>query len=65
MKYEIPLDQNPMRGLTSLTIPTIYPSMVEILQRANNNFYYSKLQRNPRLLNRLRSWFSLRKQWHR
>lgn len=65
MKHKIPLDQNPMRGLTSLTIPTIYPSMAEILQRASNSFYYSKLQRHPRLLNRLRSWFSLRKQWHR
>ena len=65
IQHKIRLDQNPMRGLTSLSIPTIYPSMAEILQRSSNNFYQQKLQRNPKLLNRLRSWFSLRKNWHR
>ena len=65
IQHKIRLDQNPMRGLTSLSIPTIYPSMAEILQRSSNNFYQQKLQRNPKLLNCLRSWFSLRKNWHR
>ncbi|MGB5713950.1 MAG: NAD(P)/FAD-dependent oxidoreductase [Waterburya sp.] len=64
IKHKIRLDQNPMRGLTSLSIPNIYPSMAEILQRSGNNFYQQKLQRHPKLLNRLRSWFSLRKDWH-
>ena len=61
MQNKIRLDRNPMRGLTSLSLPTIYPSMAEILQRSFDNFYQQKLQRNPQLLNRLKSWFSLRK----
>ncbi len=65
MQHKIRLDPNPMRGLTSVSIPTIYPSMSEILLRVCNNFYQQKIQRNPQLLNRLKSWFSLRKNWHR
>lgn len=65
IEHKIRLKQNPMRGLTDLSIPFIYPSMTEILQRASHNFYQQKLERNPQLLRRLRSWFSLRKQWHR
>ena len=61
IQYKIKLDRNPMRGLTSLSIPTIYPSMAEIFHQASQSFYHQKLQRNPKLLNRLRSWFSLRK----
>lgn len=64
MEHKIKLDHNPMRGLTSLSIPTIYPTMAEILQRSSHNFYLQKLQRHPKLLNRLRSWFSVRKEWH-
>lgn len=64
MQHEIGLDPNPMRGMTSSAIPTIYPSMTEILQQASNNYYWQKLQRNPRLVKRLRTWFSLRKNWH-
>jgi len=61
MQHKMKLDTNPMRGLTSLSIPTIYPSMAEILQRSCDNFYQQKLQRNPKLVNRLKSWFSFRK----
>ena len=64
MQHNIRLDRNPMRGLTDSTIPTIYPGMAEILQQASNNYYQQKLQRNPRLVGRLRTWFSLRKDWH-
>lgn len=61
MQHKIKLDSNPMRGLTSISIPNIYPSMTEILEQAINNFYQQKIQNNPKLLNRLRAWFSLRK----
>jgi pyruvate/2-oxoglutarate dehydrogenase complex dihydrolipoamide dehydrogenase (E3) component len=61
MQHKINLDPNPMRGLTSVSIPTIYPTMSEILQQASNNFYLQKLQRNPKLLKRLQTWFSLRR----
>lgn len=61
MQHKIKLERNPMRGLTSLSLPTIYLSQSEIWQRVGNNFYQQKLQRNPGLLNRLRSWFALRK----
>jgi pyruvate/2-oxoglutarate dehydrogenase complex dihydrolipoamide dehydrogenase (E3) component len=61
MQHKIKLDSNPMRGLTSISIPTIYPSMAEILEQAINNFYQQKIQDNPKLISRLRSWFSLRK----
>lgn len=61
MQHKIKLDSNPMRGLTSLSIPTVYPSMSEILTQAANNFYRQKIQQNPKLVNRLRTWFSLRK----
>lgn len=64
IQHRIKLDSNPMRGLTSLSIPTISPSMAKILQDCCSNFYQQKLQRNPRLLNRLRDWFSIRKNWH-
>ena len=60
IQHKIKLDRNPMRGLTSLSIPTVYPSMAEILEHCSQNFYHQKL-RNPKLLNRLRSWFSIRK----
>lgn len=63
MTHKIKLDHNPMRGLTSLSIPTIYPSMAEILQRSSQNFYLQKLQRHPKLLTRLRSWFSFKRSW--
>ena len=63
IQHKIKLDRNPMRGLTSLSIPTVYPSMAEILQHCSQNFYHQKLERNPKLLNRLRSWFSIRKSW--
>ena len=63
IQHKIKLDRNPMRGLTSLSIPTVYPSMAEILEHSSQNFYHQKLGRNPKLLNRLRSWFSLRKNW--
>ena len=62
IQNKIRLDCNPMRGLTSVSIPTIYPTMSEILHQASNNFYLQKLQRHPKLLNRLRTWFSIRKQ---
>lgn len=64
IKHKIPLAQNPLRGLTTCSIPTTYPSMAEILQHLSDNFYRQKLQRNPQLLNRLRSWFSLKRSWH-
>ena len=63
IQHKIKLDSNPMKGLTS-TLATVYPSMSEIWQRAGNNFYQQKLQQ-PQLLNRLRSWHSWRKQWHK
>jgi len=61
MQQQIKLDRNPMRGLTSLSLATTYLSMSEIWQRAFNNFYRQKLQQNPKLVKRLRSWFSWRK----
>jgi pyruvate/2-oxoglutarate dehydrogenase complex dihydrolipoamide dehydrogenase (E3) component len=65
IEHKIKLKRNPMAGLTSISIPTIYPSMAEILANVANIFYWQKLQRNPKLLNRLRSWFSIRKDWHK
>ncbi len=62
MQNKIRLDPNPMRGLTRVSISTIYPTVTEILHQASNNFYLQKLQRSPKLLNRLRTWFSIRKQ---
>jgi pyruvate/2-oxoglutarate dehydrogenase complex dihydrolipoamide dehydrogenase (E3) component len=64
IQHKIKLERNPMKGLTSLSLPTIYLSQSEIWQRVWDNFYQQKLQRHPRLLNRLRSWFSFRKEWH-
>lgn len=61
MQHNIKLDRNPMRGLTNTSIPNVYPSMVEILERAIENFYQQIIQQNPKLRNRLQSWFSLRK----
>ncbi|MGL6342271.1 MAG: mercuric reductase, partial [Waterburya sp.] len=61
MQHKIRLDSNPMRGLTSVSIPTIYPTMSEILAQASNNFYLQKLQRQPKLLKRLQAWSSLRR----
>ena len=63
MQQRIKLDSNPMRGLTSLSQVTVQPSMSEIWQRAFDNFYQQKLQRNS-LRSRLQSWFSWRKEWH-
>ena len=63
MQQGIKLDLNPMRGLTSLSMP-IQPGMSEIWQRAFDNFYQQKLQGDRRLLNRLQSWFSWRKECH-
>ena len=61
MQHQIKLDLNPMQGLTSLSIPMVYSGMSEILTRAFNDFYQQKMQQNPRLINRLKTWFSLRK----
>jgi pyruvate/2-oxoglutarate dehydrogenase complex dihydrolipoamide dehydrogenase (E3) component len=61
MQHKIKLDPIPMRGLTSVSIPTIYPTMSEMLQQTSSNFYLQKLQRNPKLLKRLQAWFSLRR----
>lgn len=61
MQHKIKLDRNPMRGLTSIAIPTIYPSLAEIFDLAIANYYQQKIQDNPKLINRLRGWFSLRK----
>ncbi|MFM2314343.1 MAG: hypothetical protein RLZZ04_3619 [Cyanobacteriota bacterium] len=62
MQHQIKLERNPMKGLTSLALPSTYLSMSEIWQRVWDNYYQQKLQRHPRLLKRLRSWFSFRKQ---
>ena len=61
MQQQIKLDRNPMRGMTALSLPAIYPSMAEIITQASHNFYEQKIQQNTRLLNRLRTWFSKRK----
>ncbi|BAZ43661.1 pyridine nucleotide-disulfide oxidoreductase dimerization region [Chondrocystis sp. NIES-4102] len=61
MQHQIKLDSNPMRGLTSVSIPTIYPTMTEILHHVSNDFYQQKLQRHPNLLKRLQTWFAWRK----
>ena len=61
MQHKIKLDSNPMRGLTSITIPTVYPSLTEIFELAIANYYQQKIQDNPRLIERLRSWFALRR----
>jgi pyruvate/2-oxoglutarate dehydrogenase complex dihydrolipoamide dehydrogenase (E3) component len=65
IQHQIKLEPNPMKGLTSLALPTTYLSMSEIWQRVWDNYYQQKLQRHPRLLKRLRSWFSLRQEWQR
>jgi len=65
IQHQIKLESNPMKGLTSLSLPTIYLSESEIWQRVWNNYYQQKLQRHPQLLNRLRSWFSLRQEWQK
>ena len=61
IQHKIRLDRNPMRGLTSLSIPVVYPSMAEILENSWQNFYHQKLKRNSQILSRLKSWFSFRK----
>ena len=61
MQHKIKLDRNPMRGLTSVSIPHVYPSAAEIIDNAIADFYQQKIQENPQLLNRIRTWFSLRK----
>ena len=61
IQQKVKLDRNPMRGLTTVSIPHIYPNMAEILEQAINSFYLQKIQSNPKLLNRLISWFSWRK----
>ena len=61
MQHKIKLDRNPMRGLTTMSIPNIYPSMADILEQAIDDFYQQKIEHNPKLLNRLKTWFSLRK----
>ncbi len=61
MQQKIKLDPNPMRGLTSISLPTIYPSMSEIFTQAANDFYQQKIQDNPSLIERLRTWLSWRK----
>jgi pyruvate/2-oxoglutarate dehydrogenase complex dihydrolipoamide dehydrogenase (E3) component len=61
MQHKIKLERNPMKGLTSLALPTTYLSRSEIWQRVWDNYYQQKLQHQPRLLKRLRSWFSSRK----
>ncbi len=61
MRHKIKLDRNPMRGLTSISIPHVYPTMTEILDNAINSFYQQKIKESPKLLNRLRTWFSWRK----
>ena len=61
MQHKIKLDRNPTRGLTTVSIPYIYPDGAEILARAIDCFYQQKIQSDPKLLNRLRSWFSWRK----
>jgi pyruvate/2-oxoglutarate dehydrogenase complex dihydrolipoamide dehydrogenase (E3) component len=65
MKQKIKLDSNPMKGLTSIDFPYINPSFAEIWQQVAVNFYRQKLQRNPKLLNRLETWFNLRRDWHK
>lgn len=65
IKHKIKLENNPMKGLTSCSIPSIYPSFSTILEQASRNFYQQKLQDNPKLLNRLSTWFSLKKNWHK
>ena len=65
MQHNLRLDPNPMRGITSVSVPTVYPSMAEILDACSQSFYQQKLQGDRGLLNRLRSWFSLCKNWHR
>ena len=59
MKHNIRLDDNPLWGLTELSIPTIYPSFAEIILQASSKFYQQKLQRNPKRLNRLKIWSEL------
>ena len=61
MQHKIKLDRNPMRGLTTVSIPHIYPDIAEILEHAVNSFYLQKIKSNPKLLNRLINWFSWRK----
>ena len=61
IKHKIKLEPNPMKGLSTLTIPTIYPSLIEILNQASENFHQQKLARHPKILNGLSRWFSFRK----
>ncbi|MEO1465023.1 MAG: NAD(P)/FAD-dependent oxidoreductase [Cyanobacteria bacterium J06633_1] len=65
MQHRIRLKSNPMRGLTSLSLPTTYLSLSSIWQRVWDNFYQQKLQRNPQLSSRLQGWFTWLKKWHR
>lgn len=65
MQHQIKLESNPMRGLTSLSLPTTYLSSSEIWLRVWDNFYQQKLQRNPQLSSRLRDWFAWLKERQR
>ena len=59
MQQKIKLDANPMRGLTTTSLPVIAPSLAEILVAAQQSFYQQKLQDNPQLIKRLRTWLAL------
>ncbi len=64
MKHKIRLTNNLMKGITETEFPYIYPSFPEIWQQAATDFHRQKLQRNPKLLNWLETWFNLRRDWN-
>ncbi|MGK7895697.1 MAG: mercuric reductase, partial [Xenococcus sp. (in: cyanobacteria)] len=64
MQYKIKLNPHPRSGLLQINIPIVSPSYAEILQQVTTNFYQQKLQRDRKLLSRLESWFSWRRNWN-
>lgn len=61
MRHKIRLDRNPLRGLISVAVPNVYPSMAEVFEQAIEDFYQQKIQHDSKLWHRLQTWFSLRK----
>ena len=57
MKYNIKFSNNLMKGMTTTEIPYMSPSFAEIFSRLAHNYYLQKLQKNPKLLKRLKIWF--------
>ena len=61
MKHKIKLSSNPMRGLLRSEVPYLSPSFSEIINQVQIAFHQQKINSNPKLQRRLKSWFEKRR----